>query len=123
MTDLTLSKLPKTWLIDVDGTLLKHNGHLEDGDKVLPGVKDFFSKISAKDKVILLTARQPNFAAELEQFLRDQNIRYDQIIFGLPMGERVLINDTKPSGLKTAYAVNVKRDEGLDLIYKIDENL
>ena len=37
----------------------------------------------------------------------------DHTLFGLPAGERVLINDTKPSGLSTALAVNVVRDAGL----------
>ena len=48
-----LSKLPKTWLIDVDGTLVKHNGYLEGKDELLDGVIDFFEKIPQQDKVIL----------------------------------------------------------------------
>jgi len=37
------------------------------------------------------------------------------IIFGLPQGERILINDMKPSGLITAYAINKNRDEALEI--------
>ena len=44
---MDLSTLPKTWIIDVDGTLVKHNGYLIDGeDTILDGVKEFFDKIS-----------------------------------------------------------------------------
>jgi hypothetical protein len=34
-------------------------------------------------------------------------------MFGRPKGERVVINDTKPSGLPTAFSVNLARDTGL----------
>ncbi len=46
-------------------------------------------------------------------FLRAHGLRFDHAIFNLPTGERVLINDAKPSGLATALAVNVPRDAGL----------
>lgn len=40
---LVLSPLPKTWIFDVDGTIVKHNGYLtEKGDELLPGVRVFF---------------------------------------------------------------------------------
>ena len=52
-----------------------------------------------------------------------KNIRFDQIIYDLPFGERILINDAKPSGLKTAYSVNTVRDAGISLEVRIDENL
>ena len=48
---LTLSPLPKTWLFDVDGTIVKHNGHLHGGDELLEGVKEFFAQISTEDEV------------------------------------------------------------------------
>ena len=38
--ELTLSTLPKTWLFDIDGTLVKHNGYKEGGDVLLPGVRE-----------------------------------------------------------------------------------
>ena len=123
MTDLILSKLPKTWLIDVDGTLVKHNGHLDGGDQLLPGVRDFFAKISATDKIILLTAREKKYEFELRKFLKQEQIRYDEIICDLPIGERILINDKKPSGLKTAHSVNLERDHGVSLTISIDETL
>lgn len=119
-----LSPLPKTWIFDVDGTLLVHNGHLrEQGDEVLPGVQELFSQISPNDKVVLLTARKEVLREHLESFLNDNGIRFDVILYGMPMGERILMNDKKPSGLVTAYAVNKERDAPLDLNIVIDETL
>ena len=124
MSTLMLSPLPKTWIFDVDGTLLVHNGHLrEQGDEVLPGVQELFSQISPNDKVVLLTARKEVLREHLESFLNDNGIRFDVILYGMPMGERILMNDKKPSGLVTAYAVNKERDAPLDLNIVIDESL
>ena len=51
------SNLAKTWILDVDGTLVKHNGYKIDGyDTLLPGVVEFFGSLPSEDKVVLLTA-------------------------------------------------------------------
>ena len=120
---MELSTLTKTWILDVDGTLLKHNGYLNGSDILLDGVKDFFDNLSPNDKVILLTARKAEYLADLIEFLKSKNIRYDNLICDIPMGERILVNDIKPSGLKTAYAVNKIRDEKLEINYKINAKL
>ena len=44
------------------------------------------------------------------RFLKENNVRYDHIIFNAGEGERIMINDMKPDGLVTAYAVNTVRD-------------
>ena len=59
----------------------------------------------------------------LEKFMKNNGLRFDQIIFGAPMGERILINDDKPSGLRMAYAINKKRDAKLNLHIVRDEKL
>ncbi len=39
---LILSTLPKAWIFDLDGTILKHNGYKMDGkDTILAGVASF----------------------------------------------------------------------------------
>ncbi len=117
---LEFSSLAKTWILDIDGTIVKHNGYKIDGyDTLLPGVKEFFEKIANEDKVVLLTARKGEYLESLKTFLKANNIRYDYLLCDMPVGERVLVNDTKPSGLKTAFAVNKNRDGRLDLEYKI----
>lgn len=121
---LELSTLAKTWILDIDGTLVKHNGYKIDGhDTLLDGVKEFFEKISSDDKVVLLTARQEKYLSALKEFLKANNIRYDYLLADMPMGERILVNDRKPSGLDMAFAVNKNRDENFDIIYKINEEL
>lgn len=50
-------------------------------------------------------------------------MRYDGIIFGAPYGERILINDRKPSGLAMAIAVNAQRDRFMDLAFVRNEAL
>lgn len=121
---MTLSNLPKTWLIDIDGTLLFHNGHkTQGGDRLLGGVRKFFATIAPSDKIILLTARNKSEIPALEAFLARENLHYDEIIADLPAGERILINDTKPSGLKTAYAISKARNTPLEITFRIDENL
>jgi len=120
MTTLHLSNLPKTWLIDLDGTIVKHNGYKEGGDKLLEGVREFFENVSAQDVVIILTSREAKYKDETINFLKTNNIRFDHIIFDLPYGERILINDMKESGMLTAHAINKKRDEPLDISVEVD---
>ena len=43
-------------------------------------------------------------------FLAEQEIRYDEILFNMPMGERIIVNDRKPSGLDMSVALNIDRD-------------
>ena len=49
------------------------------------------------------------------------NIRYDYIITDLPFGERILVNDNKPSGLSMAYAINKVRDSEFNIKYTINK--
>ena len=118
------SPLAKTWILDVDGTLVKHNGYKIDGyDTLLNGVKEFFETLNSNDKVVLLTAREGKYLEELKIFLKKNNIRYDFLLTDMPMGERILINDRKPSGLDTAFCINKNRDEKLNIEYRINERL
>ena len=61
--ELVLSTLPKTWLFDLDGTVVKHNGYLHDGvDTLLIGSVDFINSLPKTDKVIFLTSRSAKFS-------------------------------------------------------------
>ncbi len=108
---LILSTLPKTWIFDLDGTLLKHNGYKLDGvDTVLDGVKEYLAHIPEEDQILILTSRTEEYRKSTLEFLEKEGIRYDEILFNLPMGERIVVNDRKPSGIDMAVAVNVDRD-------------
>lgn len=121
---LELSSLAKTWILDIDGTLVKHNGYKIDGcDSLLDGVKEFFESLSPKDKVVLLTARKEENLPELRNFLARNNIRYDFLLTDMPTGERILVNDRKPSGLDMSFAINKDRDDVFNVPYRINEEL
>ena len=120
---ITLSPLGHTWIFDLDGTLVKHNGYKEGGEELLPGAKELLDRIPAGDMVIILTARKEEVRGQTEGFLREHGIRYDKIIFGAPYGERIVVNDRKPSGLNMSVAVNIDRDDISILTFDIDEEL
>ncbi len=109
---LVLSTLPKTWVFDLDGTILKHNGYKIDGiDTVLPGIKEYFESIPSEDKIVIFTSRTDEYKQMTLDFLKKMGIRYDEILFNMPMGERIIVNDRKPSGLDMSVAINIDRDK------------
>lgn len=113
--ELVLSTLPKTWVFDLDGTLLKHNGYKLDGvDTVLPGAEEYLNTLPPEDKVIIFTSRSNEYKQMTLGFLKEHGIRYDEILFDMPMGERIIVNDRKPSGLDMSVAINIDRNK-LDL--------
>ena len=121
---LVLSTLGHTWILDLDGTIVKHNGYKIDGeDSFLPGAEEFLKSIPGKDMVIFLTSRTDEFKELTEQFLAKKKIKYDHIIFNAPYGERILINDDKPSGLSMSISLSVKRDCGIDMAIVEDETI
>ncbi len=108
---LTLSTLGHTWLLDLDGSIVKHNGYKIDGrDSLLDGAREFLDSIPEEDKIIFLTSRKAEYKEQTEEFLKENSIRYDSILFDLPFGERILLNDEKESGLFTGIAVNKERN-------------
>lgn len=113
-SELVLSTLPKTWIFDLDGTLVKHNGYKLDGkDSLLEGAKEYLAKIPDEDYILILTSRTDEYRDMTIEFLSENRIRYDNIIFNMPMGERIVVNDRKPSGLDMAVAVNIKRNKAI----------
>ena len=109
---LVLSTLPKTWVFDLDGTLLKHNGYKTDGvDTVLPGAIEYLDTIPREDRIVIFTSRTDEYKEATLDFLKEHGIRYDDILFNMPMGERIIVNDRKPSGLDMSIAINIDRDE------------
>ncbi|OUX64066.1 MAG: hypothetical protein CBE41_04160 [Gammaproteobacteria bacterium TMED281] len=123
-SSIILSSLPHTWLFDLDGSIVSHNQYKIGKDKLLPGVKSFFSSIPQDDMVILLTARKSKYASQTEKFLKKNKLKFDIIIYDVPVGERILVNDLKPRGLNTALSLNLQRDIGLsNYNIKIDEKI
>lgn len=108
---LVLSTLAKTWIFDLDGTIVKHNGYKIDGrDSLLPGAREYLKNLPPEDKIIFLTSREEKYKEATVRFLSDNGIRYDGILFDMPVGERIVVNDRKPSGIEMAVALNMGRD-------------
>lgn len=126
-----METLNKTWFVDIDGTFLKHNSnigldelvkqknsHLK--EKPIRKSIKFLRDLPKDDKIIITTARETRHREHTVKALKHFEVRYDDILFNLPSGPRILINDIKPPGvinnvnpIITAYAVNVNRDEGI----------
>ena len=130
--------LKRTWFIDIDGTVVKHNSNVKI-DEAIEGkgndsylietpIKesvDFLDSLPNGDTIILTTARDSRHASHTIKMLKHYDIRYDRIMFDLMAGPRVLVNDIKPVGtagnkvpMKTAFAINTNRDEGILNDYK-----
>ena len=116
--ELVLSTLDHTWILDLDGTIVKHNGYKEDGtDTILDGALDFLKSIPDKDMIVFVTSRSEDIKMKTEEFLTENGIRFDHIIYNAPYGERILVNDDKPSGLKMCYGISTIRDNWCGLSF------
>ncbi len=119
--EIETSSLPKTWILDLDGTIVKHNGYKLDGeDSLLDGAEELLAQIKDDDMVVFITSRKSEYRDITEAFLKKNHIPYNHIIFEAPYGERILVNDRKPSGLKMAYAVNTTRDQAEKIHIKVN---
>jgi len=113
---------PKTVFCDIDGTLVPHTGDIthnfSDMSGPLPGVLDAIRAWDrANYRIILTTGRKESTRAATEAQLKAFGIVYDDLIMGLPNGDRVVINDRKSRGIRnTAYAVNIVRNKGLEKV-------
>lgn len=121
---MKISALGHTWILDLDGSLVKHNGYKLDGeDTFLENAKEFLQSIPEEDMVIFLTSRTEDVKDVTEAFLKKHHVKYHSIIYGAPYGERILINDDKPSGLIMSYAFGKTRDDISFPNYEIDVSL
>lgn len=108
----------KTLFIDIDGTLVEHKGTFSDiclkEASLLPGARERMNEWCSKEyTIILTTARRESLRKTTELQLQKLGIPYDCLIMGISKGHRVVINDRRPSGDDTAFAINVDRDAGL----------
>lgn len=126
--------LDQTWIIDLDGTIVKHRTNIDldkwieqygpeeswKQEEILDGVSQFFDDLSAHDKIVFMTAREERHREHTCNMLKNFGIPYSDIIFSANAGPRIIMNDIKPKercgldyDLKTAHAVNLRRNEGL----------
>ena len=115
---LTYSHTMKTLFIDIDGTILEHKGTFSDISlkeaSLLPGVRERMNEWCSKEyTIILTTARRESLRSVTVGQLEKLGIPYDSLIMGISKGGRFIINDRRPNGNDTAFAINVDRDGGL----------
>lgn len=104
----------KTWFLDFDGTLVEQRSYKSDEDYILEDTLHFFKNVvKNEDFVVITTGREEEYRSRIESFMSKHGLKCDMIICGLPTGPRIVVNDIKPDGTKTAYSFNVKRDYGV----------
>jgi hypothetical protein len=111
---------PKTIFCDIDGTLVTHSLPTDSSKpsfkmELLPGT---IEKLTEWDKkgyyIILITGRKQSLRKMTERQLAEAGIFYDKLLMGIGSGERIMINDMKPDGTKTATSINVSRNSGIN---------
>jgi len=109
---------PKTIFCDIDGTLIKHlppdKIAQERNTRVLQGTIDKLIEWDRKGyNIILVTGRKESLREITIKQLQQYGIIYDKLIMGIGGGARILINDCKPDGTESAYAINLQRNIGI----------
>lgn len=110
-----------TIFLDIDGTLLKHQGSLTRlmvmSPELLNGVLEKLNEWEGRGFNIILTTGRKESQRELtERQLESLGIFYDQLIMGIGGGPRYLVNDKQKDGTPMAFAFNLTRDGGLDSV-------
>lgn len=111
---LDYPKLKKTWIFDLDGTLVKHRAYETGEEVILPGVSELLSQIPENDMIVIITGRPKEHQDITIKNLKRLGIRYNHIIFDAGAGARMIVNDTKPSGYKTAHSFCATRNAGIN---------
>jgi len=108
---------PKTIFCDIDGTLIKHrkpNNISKSKPSVLPLTLETLVKWDRLGyNIVLTTGRKESLRRITEKELSKSGIIYDKLITGLGGGDRILVNDKKSCGRKTAWSLTPQRDVGL----------
>lgn len=113
--------LAKTIILDIDGTIIEqHENYMEmiaskEKFKVLPGTLEKLMEWERKNyRLILITARKEGSRRVTEDMLAELGVFYDQLVMGVGIGPRVVINDLKPGkDFDMALGINVKRNQGI----------
>jgi hypothetical protein len=107
----------ETIFVDLDGVLVQNSGQYFDPKWGTTDALDenvsylIHRKLSGKVHIIITTSRTKDAELATINQLKNLQIPYDRILFGLPHGRRVLINDYAPSNpYPSCYAVNLPRN-------------
>ena len=111
----------KTIFCDIDGTIFKHHGTLQEiqllQPEILDGVIEKFNEWKLKSYTIILVTGRPESMREITNtHLETFGLYYDILIMGLNNGPRVVINDNKPHDRNIedmAVGITIQRNEGI----------
>ena len=121
------SSYPPAYFLDIDGVLIDHCGNMQDqllgkkGQSSYLKVFEFFEEAYKADaKIILCTGRKESERNNVVSLMKTLGIQYDTLIMGMPRGPRIVINDRKPDGTPTAFAILTDRNS-FDWVEKVKE--
>jgi len=115
-----INRMGRTFFIDIDGTLVRHKTAVEldnmietpINEELLPGVLELWDHFEIDDCIVITTARRNRHRGITERIFKDNNLRYNMMLFELESGPRILINDTPNISVQKASAINVRRNGG-----------
>ena len=121
----------KSIFCDIDGVLIQHEAkpsYKLENTILLENVLTKLREWKKSSKIILTTARSNKYKYKLEEIFKKLKVPYDDLICGLPSGQRILINDIKPSMpfVMQAISINLDRNIGIKDIHiskKENENV
>ncbi len=106
--------MSKTYILDIDGTLLYH---IDDFENIynypkiepLPGASTKTAQWHCEGHFIVLTTARPESTRDITmKQLAEAGVFYDILVMGIGAGERILVNDYVTN--HKAYAYNVVRN-------------
>lgn len=123
MTTPSKDQVPPTYIIDIDGTILRHHGgglkyQATWKPEILPKVDEAFKELNEMGaRIILMTGRPESMRAATEHQLSKLGLFWDELLMGVGRGIRYIVNDSA-NGKPTCYAVTVERNAGLGALLK-----
>ena len=108
-----------TIFCDLDGTLWEQGDPTEIAKpgyqpKIIHGTVDKIREWDSKGyKIVLTTGRKESLRDVTIKQLSYAGIVYDQLVMGIGGGDRIVVNDDKPDGRHTAFAINLERNKGI----------
>jgi hypothetical protein len=104
----------ETVFVDLDGTLILFNLEPERvSDRIIMSTMRFLIKKKSEGAFIICTTARTYEHTMLA--IRNAGIPldfFDKILYDLPMGRRILVNDHKDGAADSAIAINLFRDKG-----------
>ena len=106
-----------TLFVDIDGVLFKNTGRYSEkkwGET--PSIirnANYLKKLgeTGKIKIFFTTSRDHSYKNQTEKDIKKLGIKFDQVIYGLPHCQRILINDYASSNpFRSCESINITRD-------------